>query len=602
MKLSRPRYVFVLGGGYSGLGKGLVAASIGRLVENFGYSISQVKVDPYFNFGAGDQNPTEHGEVFVTEDGGEIDQDFGHYERITAQPTKAGYNITSGKVFASVLDKGQSGEYLGKTIQLIPHVRDEVKRQIRSAADGSDICIVELGGTIGDDEALIHLRAIHSMIHEDEEDATVVLLVPLVFNEQVGEPKTKIAQTTARQLGEIGLHADFLMCRVETEEHLDPKRRRKLSTFCNVNNEDIIADPDVDDVYHLPFKLAEQDMGRKVLDKLTLPAEEHDWNSYRDFVEALDSAKLNGRVKIAYVGKYVEDGGGIHKDSYISVEEAITRAAVELGVYPEIHRLEATAFERGTIDINKLKEYDGVIVPGGYGARGFEGKIKVIEYLRKNNVPYLGLCLGLQMAVIEYARNVCGIENAHSDESDEEGYCADPDKHVVTILSDQENKRQDSGYFGTQRLGDFVCVVDKNSKVADMYRRFNKPTKKDMKKIEKMIQNEPYRVGVLKDNDYYVIERHRHRREVNPDIVETLKENGMSIPGFHRTKEGVTLVEIIGLEDHPFFYASQFHPEFTSNYDSPNPLFHGFMEASLKARGKGQTAKAMVEEEVSEKM
>lgn len=564
------KYIFVLGGGYSGLGKGIVVASIARLLQNFGFSVCTVKIDPYFNFGAGDQNPNEHGEVFVTEDGGEIDEDFGHYERFLAIPCKKKQNITSGKVFYNVIERGKLGGFLGKNIQLIPHVRNEVKDQIRNSVNKADFAVIEVGGTIGDDEALVYYRAISSMIYEDKEDAIVVVLVPLVFNEAVGEPKTKIAQNAIRELNALGIRTDFMVVRTDFEDFLDEKRKEKLYIFCNIPKENIIPDPSIDSPYRLPFVFNKEKFGEKILNKFNLKSATINWQGYENFIRKLDSA--HDKISIAYVGKYVVEGKGIHKDAYISVEEALKRACIEFGFLPEFHRINAEMCEK---DVSVLEKVKGIIIPGGYGARGFEGKINAIKFARENKIPYLGLCLGLQLAVIEFARNVCGLENAHSDEMDEDCKSHKNHNHVICILTEQEKIRNEQGYIGTQRLGDFTCAIENNF-IKKLYETLGRPDEVERSKIEKY---ESFRVGNLKENDFVVFERHRHRREVNPEFLDLLLKNRMRFEGIHRALDDTILVEIISLENHPFFVASQFHPEFSSNYLRPNPLFYGFAKA-----------------------
>jgi len=568
------KYIFVLGGGYSGLGKGVVTASIARLLQNFGKKVATIKIDPYFNFGAGDQNPNEHGEVFVTEDGGEIDQDFGHYERITGNPTKAFQNITSGKVFASVVEKSRLGKYLGKSVQVIPHVRDEHKAFIRKAAEGYEIAIVEVGGTVGDDEALFFTRAIASMLNDDNEEAAVALLVPIVFNEAVGEPKTKIAQNAVKDLGLFGMKTDFLITRVDYDDFMDDKRKAKLCTFCNIKKENIITDPNLDSIYRLPEVFGKQQLGEKISRQLNLTNGQPDWHGYDHFLSKLDAAQ--DRIPIAYVGKYVAEGKGIHKDAYISVEEALRRACIEFGFMPEIHRIDAVACEK---DLSLLKKVAGVIVPGGYGCRGLEGKVSAIKYVRENKMPFLGLCLGLQMGVVEFARNVCGMIGAHGEEMDEGGACAGKEKHLICALPDQERLRQSQGYIGTQRLGDFACIIDKDSFVRKLYERVGRPDAYEQSKLKSY---DLMRLGHLTPEDFVVFERHRHRYEVNPAFHAVLQEKGMTFPGVHKAMDGTLLVEMISVKDHPFYVATQAHPEFTSTYLRPNPLFLGFAEACKK--------------------
>jgi CTP synthase len=566
----QPKYIFVLGGGYSGLGKGIVVASISRLLQNFGLNVKPIKVDPYFNFGAGDQNPNEHGEVFVTEDGGEIDEDFGHYERFTAQPCMEKQNITSGKIYYNVIEKGKKGKFLGKNIQLIPHIRDEVKNEIRNVANNCDVAVVEVGGTIGDDEALVYMRAIPSMIYEDNENTSVVVLVPVVFNESVGEPKTKVAQNAIRALNELGLRADFLVVRTQFEDFVDEKRREKFQTFCNCKKENIIVDPDLDSAYRLPFIFNNQQLGEKIAQKFGLKVNTPNWNGYDEFIKKMDN--VTDRIPIAYIGKYVAEGKGIHKDAYISVEEALKRACIEFGFLPEIHRIDAVQCEKST---KMLEKVVGIVVPGGYGIRGLEGKMNAIKYARENGIPYLGLCLGLQLGIVEFAKNVCGIEIAHHDETDEGRVCIDPTGHAVCIMPEQEKIREVHGYFGTQRLGDYACALEKGF-VRSLYERVGRPDEYEKAKLQRY---DKLRIGNLEKDDFIVFERHRHRREVNPSYHDILLKNGMQFPGIHRSLNGTILVEIISLKDHPFYVASQFHPEFTSNYSKPNPLFYGFAEA-----------------------
>ena len=566
-----PKYLFVLGGGYSGLGKGIVTASIARILASYGMKVKPIKIDPYFNMGAGDMNPNEHGEVFVTEDGGEIDQDFGHYERFTAIPCSKIQNITSGKVFSSVIEKGKLGQFLGKSIQVIPHVRDEFKAFIRNAADDCDIAIVEVGGTIGDDEALIVTRAIQSMIYKDKECAAVAVLVPLIFNEEVGEPKTKIAQIAISKLNELGLWPDFLFVRTPSDMLLDSKRKEKLSLYCAVDKANIISDASTANIYEMPKLFDAQTFSTKLIERLSIPNNRADWSAYNTFLLKQEAASI--RIPIAYVGKYVSEGKGIHKDAYISVEEALRRACVEFGIIPEIHRIDAVTCKT---DISVLKKVAGIIVPGGYGSRGIEGKIAAIKYAREAGVPFLGLCLGLQLAVVEFARNVVGIANAHSDEFDETADCMGSDGHVICNLPEQERLRAAQGFIGTQRLGDFACIIENNHFVKKLYERTGRPDSYEKGKLKNY---DLLRLGRINENDFVVMERHRHRREVNPAVLEKLKAGGMQFPGIHRSMDGTVLAEIISLPNHPYFVASQFHPEFTSNCLRPNPLFMGFAEA-----------------------
>ena len=352
---------------------------------------------------------------------------------------------------------------------------------------------------------------------------------------------------------------------------LDAKRKEKLSLYCNVPKENIISDPDLAFVYEMPVIFEQQLLGQKLVNALKIPVSTVNWNSYDSYLQKLNTAVE--RIPIAYIGKYVAEGKGIHKDAYISVEEALTRACIEMGFLPEIHRIDAVTIQK---DQSVLKKMAGIIVPGGYGARGLEGKIAAIKYARENGVPFLGLCLGLQMGVVEFARNVCSIANAHSEEMDEERDCPDRNAHVICRLPEQEKLRQTQGFIGTQRLGDFACIIDKSSFVHALYEKVGRPDEYEKSKLQTY---DKLRLGQIAPNDFVVMERHRHRYEVNPSFHRALQEKGMLFPGVHYSADGTMLVEIISWKDHPFSVATQAHPEFTSNYKHPNPLFLGFAEA-----------------------
>ena len=565
-----PRFIFILGGGYSGLGKGIVSASIARLLLNEGLNVKIIKIDPYFNFGAGDQNPNEHGEVFVTEDGGEVDEDFGHYERITGVPCHEKQNITSGKIFWNVIAKGLKGEYLGKTIMLIPQIRDYVKESIYNAADSCDIAVIEVGGTIGDDESMIFVRAISSIIYEDGMTSAVIIVAPLIFNELVGEPKTKIAQNAVRSLNELGLKPDFMILRTQFADFLDEKRRGKLQTYCNIKKDNIFIDCDIDNIFNVPVIFFEQRMHEALLRHFNILPAVQNSNEYMAFVKKINA--LHERIPIAYIGKYFKEGYGIHKDAYISIEEALKRACMEHGFIPEIHRIDAERCEK---DILMLKKMAGIIVPGGYGSRGFEGKIAAIKYARENNIPYLGICLGLQLGVVEFVRHVCGLENAHTDEQHDISIhpeeCQYKDHHVVCILPQQEKIRAEHGFIGTQRLGDFACIL-KSQMMKEIYQRLSRPDDVEKKKLASYPD---YRIGKINNGDFVVFERHRHRREINPQFHEMLQKHGMEFIGIHNSLDNTLLVEAATIKGKPWM-ATQFHPEFTSSFLQPNPFFYWF--------------------------
>ena len=540
------KFIFVTGGVMSGLGKGITTSSIGRLLISKGYTVTAMKIDPYINIDAGTMRPTEHGEVFVTKDGGEIDQDLGNYERFLNVELTKESNLTTGKVYKKVIEKERNGDYLGKTVQPIPHITNEIKQTIRKNAGNKDILLIEIGGTVGDYENVLFLEAARQMkLEQGTENIAYVHVTLLPKPPSLGEAKTKPTQHSVKMLNQMGIQPDFLVCRT-TNGGLDEPRKEKLSLFCNLPKKNIIDNPDVKTIYEVPLLFDKQNFGEKILEKLNLKPKGNALYPWQVLVEKMKNAKKE--VKIGMVGKYLKTGEGQLIDSYISVNEAIKHAAGELNAKAKITWISAKEIEDNPEKIKELKELDAVIVPGGFGKTGIEGKIKAIQYCRENNIPYLGLCLGLQLAVIEYARNKCELKEANSTEFNEK-----TPYPVIDFLPEQKKILKKGG---TMRLGEYTAVLKENTKAHELYSLLNRIEEKNQVK-----------------------ERHRHRYEVNPKYQETLAKNGLIISG---TSPDGKLVEFIELPDHKFFMATQAHPEFTSKPGKPNPLFYGLIRAALK--------------------
>lgn len=537
-------YIIVTGGVISGLGKGITTASIGKILENHGYKVTAIKIDPYINFDAGTLRPTEHGEVWVTEDGGEIDQDLGHYERFLDINIPKCNNITTGQVYSAVIEKERNGKYLGKTVQPIPHVTDEIKRRIRAPGEQSkfDFVLVEIGGTVGDYENVLFLEAVRQMKHEGEKVIYVhVTYVPVL--KSLGEAKTKPTQHSVKLLREIGIQPDFIITR--SEKPLDDVRKEKIALFCNVSGDDVISDSNIENVYGVPLLFEEQGLCKKILKKLGLRKEEIDFNTWKNYIAKI--RKLDKKVKIGIVGKYFDIGAFKLSDSYISVIEAVKHAAWNNNVRPEIEWIDSKIFEKQPRKIVNLKKVDAIIVPGGFGLSGVEGKITTIKYARENKIPYLGLCLGMQLAVVEYARNVCGLKEANTTEVEKS-----TPHPVIDFIPDQVKIVTESRYGATMRLGAYPAVLTEGSLVRKLY-----------------------------DDQTRVYERHRHRYEVNPQYIEILEKNGLVFSG--RSPDGI-LMEFMELPGHPYFTATQAHPEFKSRPMKPAPLFDGLIKAAKKRK------------------
>jgi CTP synthase len=536
-----PKFIFVTGGVASGLGKGITTASLGRLFRSRGLRVALQKLDPYVNVDPGTMNPFEHGEVFVLDDGAETDLDLGHYERFTGENLHRGSNVTTGAVYSAVIQKERRGDYLGKTVQVIPHITDEIKERIRNhaAAENADVVIVEVGGTVGDIESLPFLEAIRQLRNEVGRDRCAFVHVSLMpFIGPSGELKTKPTQHSVKELRSIGLQPDAIVCR--SDRVIGRHLKEKVSLLCDVPISGVVSAPDSDSIYRVPLVLHDEQLDRELAHHLRIDAEP-DLSEWRDLVNRIDAA--SEPVRIAIVGKYVN-----LRDAYLSVIEALKHGGFHHGAHIEIEWISSDDLEGG--DMREVFEgIHGIVVPGGFGWRGVEGKLDAIRHARENGVPYLGLCLGLQCAVIEFARNVCGLDAANSSEFD-----PGTPHPVIDLLPEQKNVT-DLG--GSMRLGAQPCHVAPGTKAAEVY------------------------------GESVVYERHRHRYEVNPAYHEALSGKGLVFSGM--SPDG-RLVEIIELEDHPFFMAGQFHPELRSRPTRPHPLFRDFIGAALKLARSGPVA------------
>lgn len=551
------KYIFVMGGVLSGVGKGTAVASIGRILKEYGFKVTAIKIDPYINCDAGTLRPTEHGEVWVTDDGGEIDQDLGIYERFLNISLPKRNNITTGQIYKSLIEKERAGFFLGKTVQFIPHVIEEIKSRIIEVSQDYEIAIVEIGGTVGDYENIPFLLAAKSLERDLGKDNVVYVLVsyfPVPLN--IKEAKTKPTQHAIQALLQHGIFPDFVLCR--SHESLDEVRKKKIEQFLNIKSEKIISAPDVLNLYMIPINFEKEKLGKKLLQELKLEAKkEADWSKWQELVENLEKAEKE--VKVAIVGKYLDIGSYQLEDSYISIRESLIHAGAHLKIRPKIFWVNSKDFEKSDENIVQLKYYDGIIIPGGFGSSGVEGKIKAIKYARENKIPFLGLCFGLQLAVVEFARNVCGLEQAHSTE-----IVPDTEHPVIDLLPWQKELLDQKIIGASMRLGAYPVKVKQNTLVYHLYNSLNKLKKEQ--------------------DGFYVFERHRHRYEINPRYHEILQSNGLVFSGSYLRDDGVELIEFIELptEVHPFFVATQAHPEFKSTFESPSPLFCGFLEACLR--------------------
>jgi len=544
MKQER-KYIFVVGGVMSGVGKGITASSIGTILKARGFKVTAIKIDPYINVDAGTMNPTEHGETFVLESGLETDQDMGNYERFIDITLPSENYMTTGSVYEAVIRKERNLEYQGKCVQVVPHIPLEVISRVKKAAAkaDADIAIIEIGGTVGEYENILFMEAIRLFKIERPDDIITVMVSYLPIPHASGEMKTKPTQHAVRTLNGTGVQPDFIIARSET--FLDQKRKEKISLFCNVPEKYVISAPDASSVYEVPINFERDDLSRLILKKLGLKYKKTDLKKWYDLVENIKTAKQ--KVRIGIVGKYFGTGNFILSDSYISVIEAVKHAAYKLKLKPEIEWINSELFEKEPEKIASLKEFDGVIIPGGFGSRGIEGKIKAVQYLRENKIPFLGLCYGMQVAVIEVARNVLHLKDAHTTEIDRK-----TKNPVIDIIPEQKKNLADRNFGATMRLGAYPAILKKGTVAHSAYKK-NK-----------------------------ISERHRHRWEVNLEYKERLEKAGLVFSGTSPDGKFMEITELPRTQ-HPFFLGTQFHPELQSSPLNSQPLFLEFVK---KAAGK----------------
>ena len=563
MKKTKTRkYIFVIGGVMSGIGKGITSSSIGKILQSRGLKITAIKVDPYVNVDAGTMNPTEHGEVSVLDDGYETDQDMLNYERFLNITLPSINYMTTGRVYRAVIEKERNLGYKGKCVQVVPHIPQEIIRRIEKAADlaDADVTMIEIGGTIGEYENILFLEAARMLKNKYPKDVLYVMLSFLPIPSKIGEMKTKPTQHAVRTLNSTGIQPDILVARSEVA--LDKRRKEKIALFCNLDLKDIISAPDAESIYDVPLNFEKDKISDTIVKKLGLEkrVQKSDLSKWRSFVKKVHNG--GQEINVAIVGKYFDSGDFVLSDSYISVIEAIKFSAYKINVKPKIHWLNSKDFETGKLKLALLKKFDGVIVPGGFGSSGVEGKIKVIQFLRENKIPFFGLCYGMQLAVVEFARNVLGWKDANTVEIDPKTTYP-----VIDIMPEQKEKLAKNDYGGTMRLGACPAILKKGTLAREAYKREE------------------------------ISERHRHRFEVNPEFIEELSGRDRS-PRKSEAMEGVRplgesglifsgtspdgrLIEIVELKKtlHPFFLATQFHPEFLARPFSPHPLFTAFLKA-----------------------
>ena len=528
------KYIFVTGGVVSGLGKGITAASLGRLLKNRGYKVTAQKFDPYINVDPGTMNPHEHGEVFVTDDGAETDMDLGHYERFIDENLTANSSITTGKIYSEVIEKERRGDYLGKTVQVIPHITNQIKEKVYNYDKTDvDIVITEIGGTVGDIESLPFLEAIRQVgIEQSEENVIYIHVTLLPFISGSNELKSKPTQHSVKELQSLGIKPDILVCRSDAE--IPDGMKEKIALFCNVKKENVIENKTVSDLYEVPLMLESEGLANAVCKKLHLKSKAPSDETWKKMINRIKNLK-DKNVNVAIVGKYVD-----LEDSYLSVIESIKHGGFANNTTVKIELVDCEKITRANAK-SILKKYNGIIVPGGFGNRGIEGKIETIRYVRENDIPFLGICLGMQMAVVEFARDILGLKDANSEE-----FNKDSQNQVIHIMETQKNITKKGG---TMRLGAYPCKIKKNSLAYKIYGK------------------------------ELISERHRHRYEYNNDYRELLEKNGLICSG---TSPDGNLVEIVEIPKNKFFIATQFHPEFKSRPDRPAPLFSNFIKYILK--------------------
>ncbi len=546
-KKKQSKYIFVIGGVMSGVGKGVATASIGKILSARGFSVNLVKVDPYLNVDAGTMNPTEHGEVFVLNSGLETDQDMGNYERFLGRDLPSEDYMTSGMVYKTVIERERNLSYGGKCVEAIPHIRDEVIRRFeRSAsANNSDVTVVEIGGTVGDYQNIMFIEAARVMAARAHGDCLFVLVSYLPVPSKVGEMKTKPTQNAIRQLNAYGVQPDIVIARAPVP--LDARRKEKIAISCNIKSEHVISAPDVDSIYDVPINFERGKIGDIIMRELGLPPRKRarDLIAWKRFADKAKNGKRT--VKIGIVGKYFDTGDFVLSDAYISVIEALKFSAYTLGVKPELHWLDAKQFQNGA-GVKNLSKYHGILVPGGFGETGIEGKIQAIKFARERKIPYFGLCYGMQLMVVEYARHVAKLKGAHTTEISPEA-----PHPVIDIMPDQKEKLQKRDYGGSMRLGSYPAYLKKGT-----------------------IAREAYKSEIID-------ERHRHRFEVNPAYIEQLEKAGLVFSGISPSKKLMEIAEL-PRSVHPFMLGAQFHPEFKARPLAPHPLFTGFLKAAIEQK------------------
>jgi CTP synthase len=529
------KYIFVTGGVLSSLGKGICAASLGRLLKARGYSVIIQKLDPYINIDPGTMNPTQHGEVFVTDDGGETDLDLGHYERFIDEDLSKYNNFTTGKIYQKVIENERRGDYLGSTVQVIPHITDEIKASIVKTLERkkTDFVITEIGGTVGDIESLPFIEAIRQFKKDvGKENVLYVHMTYIPYLKTSEELKSKPTQHSVKELRSIGIQPDIIICRCERK--LENSLKDKISLFCDIDKEDTIEAIDADHLYEIPLMLHKENLDLRVLEKLGLKPGKPDLVNWKRLVDKIHN--LKGSVRIGIIGKYID-----LKDAYISIVESLNHGGYYHEKNIEIKWINSESIEKDCIENKSLSELDGILIPYGFGQRGIEGKLEAVRCARENSIPFFGICLGLQCSVIEFSKNICGVKDANSSEFD-----PDTENPVIDLMLEQKSVKEKGG---TMRLGSYKCRLKKGSKAFEAYGNEN------------------------------IKERHRHRYELNNKYIPMLEKAGMTITGINPDKD---LAEIVEIEDHPWFLAVQFHPEFKSRPDRPHPLFKDFIGAAVK--------------------
>lgn len=538
------KYIFVVGGVMSGVGKGISTASIGTILQSMGNTVNLMKVDPYLNVDAGTMNPIEHGETFVMNSGLETDQDMGNYERFLNRDLITADYLTSGMVYKKVIDRERQGKYGGKCVEAIPHIRDEILSRYEKSGElnKSDVTIVEIGGTIGDYQNIMFMEAARVLKLKYPDDVLFIMVSFLPVPSTLGEMKTKPTQNAIRQLNSYGIQADFIIARSSVA--VDARRKEKLAVQCNVHRENVISAPDIESVYDVPVNFEKDHLGEMIAKKLNLKNKKANLDDWKKFVKRTKTAK--GILRIAVVGKYFDTGDFVLSDSYLSVIEAIKYSSYYEGVKPQLTWINSKKYDDNPKLVKELVDFDGVIVPGGFGESGIEGKLAAIKFVRENKIPYLGLCYGMQLMTIEYARNVLGLKDAQTAEIDGSSpHC------VVDMMPDQKEKIAKGEFGGTMRLGEYPCFLRKNT-----------------------IAEKAYGKSLIS-------ERHRHRYEVNPEYIAQLEDAGLVFSGTSKDKRLMEIAEL-SKKDHPFMLGTQFHPEFKARPLSPHPLFTAFVRASKK--------------------